>query len=80
MDRSACYGARYVPNGTGKVSDDKLTSLVRKHFDLTHKGIIEHLKLRRPIYPRTAAYGHLGRSEFSWEKTDKAKVLAAHLR
>jgi len=66
--------------GTGKVSDDKLTSLVRKHFDLTPKGIIENLKLRRPIYQKTAAYGHFGRSEFSWEKTDKAKLLAAHLR
>ncbi|MCC6651920.1 MAG: methionine adenosyltransferase, partial [Candidatus Eisenbacteria bacterium] len=47
--------------GTGKVSDDKLTSLVRKHFDLTPKGIIETLKLRRPIYRQTAAYGHFGR-------------------
>ncbi len=62
--------------GTGKVSDDKLTSLVRKHFDLTPKGIIETLKLRRPIYQKTAAYGHFGRSDFSWEKTDMAKVLA----
>ncbi|MEO5989249.1 MAG: methionine adenosyltransferase [Candidatus Eisenbacteria bacterium] len=66
--------------GTGKLSDDKLTSLVRKHFDLTPKGIIENLKLRRPIYRRTAAYGHFGRSEFSWEQTDKAKLLSASLR
>ena len=62
--------------GTGKVSDDKLTSLVRKHFDLTPRGIIEALKLRRPIYRRTAAYGHFGRGDFAWEQTDKAKVLA----
>jgi S-adenosylmethionine synthetase len=64
--------------GTGKVSDTKLTSLVRKHFDLTPKGLIEHLKLRRPIYRATAAYGHFGRNEptFTWEKTDKARMLA----
>jgi len=62
--------------GTGKVSDDKLTALVRKHFDLTPRGIIEALKLRRPIYRRTAAYGHFGRGDFAWEQTDKAKVLA----
>ena len=66
--------------GTGKVSDEKLTSLVRKHFDLTPKGIIEHLKLRRPIYQKTAAYGHFGRSEFAWEKTDKARLLAGSVR
>ena len=66
--------------GTGKVSDDKLTSLVRKHFDLTPKGIIESLKLRRPIYRQTAAYGHFGRPDFTWEKTDKAKALAAGVR
>jgi len=62
--------------GTGKVSDDKLTSLVRKHFDLTPRGIIEALKLRRPIYRKTAAYGHFGRGDFAWEQTDKAKALA----
>jgi S-adenosylmethionine synthetase len=63
---------------TGKVSDEKLTSLVRKQFDLTPKGLIEHLKLRRPIYKRTAAYGHFGRTEpsFTWERTDKARLLA----
>jgi S-adenosylmethionine synthetase len=66
--------------GTGKVSDVKLTSLVRKHFDLTPKGIMEALKLRRPIYRKTAAYGHFGRSEFSWEQTNKAKLLAASAR
>jgi S-adenosylmethionine synthetase len=63
---------------TGKVSDEKLTNLVRKHFDLTPKGLISHLKLRRPIYRLTAAYGHFGRTEpsFTWERTDKARVLA----
>ena len=65
-------------NGTGKVKDQKLTDLVRKHFDLTPLGLIDHLKLRRPIYHKTAAYGHFGRSEasFTWEKTDKARLLA----
>ena len=65
-------------NGTGKVKDQKLTDLVRKHFDLTPKGLIDHLRLRRPIYRKTAAYGHFGRSEasFTWERTDKARLLA----
>ncbi|MCC6350752.1 MAG: methionine adenosyltransferase [Candidatus Eisenbacteria bacterium] len=62
--------------GTGKVSDDKLTSIVRKNFDLTPRGIIEALKLRRPIYRATAAYGHFGRPEFAWEKTNRARDLA----
>ena len=62
--------------GTGKVSDDKLTSIVRKNFDLTPRGIIDALKLRRPIYRATAAYGHFGRPEFAWEKTNKARDLA----
>ena len=110
VDRSACYGARYVAKNlvasglcdrcevqiayaigvpqpvsimvdskrTGKVSDEKLTRLVRKHFDLTPQGLIKHLKLRRPIYRVTAAYGHFGRHEasFTWERTDKARLLA----
>jgi S-adenosylmethionine synthetase len=65
-------------NGTGRVSDVKLTDLVRKHFDLTPQGLIQHLKLRRPIYRATAAYGHFGRHEpsFTWEKTDRARLLA----
>jgi S-adenosylmethionine synthetase len=65
-------------NSTGKVSDKRLTDLVREHFDLTPKGLIEHLKLRRPIYRKTAAYGHFGRNEpsFTWERTDKARLLA----
>ena len=64
--------------GTGKVGEAKLTELVRKNFSLTHKGIIESLNLRRPIYQKTAAYGHFGRTEpeFTWEATDKAATLA----
>jgi S-adenosylmethionine synthetase len=64
--------------GTGKISDERLTALVRKHFDLTPQGLIKHLKLRRPIYRATAAYGHFGRTEasFTWERTDKARLLA----
>ena len=63
--------------GTGKVDNDKIVSLIRKHFDLTPAGIIERLKLRRPIYKRTAAYGHFGREEegFTWELTDYADRL-----
>ena len=65
-------------SGTGKVSDEKLSELVSKHFDLRPKGIIQMLNLLRPIYEKTAAYGHFGREEpeFSWEATDKAKALA----
>src|SRR5262245_20751256 len=110
VDRSACYGVRYVAKnlvasglcdrcevqiayaigirepviimvdseGTGKVSDEKLTQLVRKNFDLTPAGLIRHLRLRRPIYRATAAYGHFGRNGtgFTWERTDKARALA----
>ena len=63
--------------GTGKVSGPQITALVRKNFSLTPKAIIETLKLRRPIYRQTAAYGHFGRNEpdFTWEATDKAKAL-----
>jgi S-adenosylmethionine synthetase len=53
-----------------------LVELVRKHFDLTPKGIIKELDLLKPIYQKTAAYGHFGREEFSWEKTPKAEILA----
>ena len=65
--------------GTGKVSREKLTQLVRRHFDLTPYGLREMLDLVRPIYQKTAAYGHFGRKDpdFSWEKTDKAAALAA---
>ncbi|HQO57361.1 MAG TPA: methionine adenosyltransferase [Candidatus Omnitrophota bacterium] len=61
--------------GTGKIPEQKLVELVRKHFDLTPRGIIKALNLLQPIYQKTAAYGHFGREEFSWEKTDKAAVL-----
>jgi S-adenosylmethionine synthetase len=63
--------------GTGKISHDKLVDLIRKNFDMTPKGIIKTLNLRRPIYQKTAAYGHFGRNdpEFTWEKTDKAAKL-----
>jgi len=65
-------------HGTGVIADAEIEKLVRKHFDLTPKGMIEHLKLRRPIYRKTASYGHFGREEdtFTWEKTDKVDVLA----
>jgi S-adenosylmethionine synthetase len=65
--------------GTGRISEAVLAKLVREHFELTPRGIIESLNLRRPIYKATAAYGHFGRSEegFTWEKTDKAEVLRA---
>jgi S-adenosylmethionine synthetase len=64
--------------GTGKIGETKLTELVRKNFSLTPKGIIQSLDLRRPIYRKTAAYGHFGRTEpeFTWEATDKAAALA----
>jgi S-adenosylmethionine synthetase len=64
--------------GTGKISATKLTELVRKNFSLTPRGIIASLNLRRPIYQKTAAYGHFGRTEpeFTWEATDKAAALA----
>ena len=65
--------------GTGKISDEKLAQLVEKHFDLRPKGIIKALDLLRPIYFKTAAYGHFGRDEpeFSWEATDKVAALKA---
>ena len=66
---------RVDTHGTGKVDEDKLADAVRKNFELTPKGIIETLDLRRPIYKKTAAFGHFGRDEFSWEKTDKADAL-----
>ena len=63
--------------GTGKVSNDKLETLVRAHFDLRPVGLVKMLDLIRPIYQATAAYGHFGREEpnFTWERTDKADAL-----
>jgi len=67
--------------GTGKVSEDKLVGAIREHFDLRPSGIIEMLDLRRPVFRKTATYGHFGREddEFTWEKTDKADVLRKSL-
>ena len=64
-------------NGTGVIPDEQIAKLVRAHFDLRPRGIIQMLDLRRPIYSKTAAYGHFGREEpeFTWEKTDKAATL-----
>jgi S-adenosylmethionine synthetase len=65
--------------GTGKISDEKIAELVKKHFDLRPKGIVQMLNLLRPVYEKTAAYGHFGRDEpeFTWEATDKAAALKA---
>ena len=65
--------------GTGKISEDKISRLVEKHFDLRPKGIIHSLDMLRPIYSKTAAYGHFGRDEpeFTWEATDRAAALRA---
>ena len=65
--------------GTGVISDDKIAALVNEHFDLRPKGIVQMLDLLRPIYTKTAAYGHFGREEpeFTWERTDKAAELRA---
>ncbi len=65
--------------GTGKISDEKIAQLVSEHFDLRPKGIVKMLNLLRPIYRKTAAYGHFGREEpeFTWEQTDKAATLRA---
>jgi len=63
--------------GTAKIDEDKIAELVRANFKLTPKGIMESLNLRRPIYRKTAAYGHFGRNDpdFTWEATDKAAAL-----
>jgi S-adenosylmethionine synthetase len=65
--------------GTGKIADEKIVKLIEAHFDLRPKGIIQSLDLLRPIYAKTAAYGHFGREEpeFTWEATDKAEALRA---
>ena len=66
-------------DGTGRIDDTRICELIREHFPLTPAGIIKHLDLRRPIYRKTAAGGHFGRTDkdFTWERTDKAKALAA---
>jgi len=65
--------------GTGRIPEERITELVRSHFKLTPRGIIEDLDLRRPIYKKTAAFGHFGRNEpeFTWERTDRAAALRA---
>ncbi len=67
--------------GTGKLSDEKLTEIVRQHFDLRPAGIIKMLDLRRPIYKQTAAYGHFGRADLDlpWEKLDRVEELKKYL-
>ncbi len=65
--------------GTGKVSDEKLASIISENFDLRPLAIIEKLGLRKPIFKKTAAYGHFGRDEFPWEKTDMAETLKKYL-
>jgi S-adenosylmethionine synthetase len=67
--------------GTGRLADAQIAELVREHFDLRPKGLVDMLNLKRPIYRKTAAYGHFGRElpEFTWEKTDKADALKAAL-
>ena len=67
--------------GTGKIADERIAELVREHFDLRPKGLVEMLNLKRPIYRKTAAYGHFGRedADFTWERTDKADALKAAL-
>jgi len=66
--------------GTGKIADSAIADLVHKHFPLKPSDIIEHLKLKRPIYKKTAAYGHFGRElpDFTWERTDKVDTLKAY--
>ena len=65
--------------GTGKIPEEKIVKLIEKHFDLRPKGIIQTLNLLRPIYTKTAAYGHFGRDEpeFTWEALDKVQALKA---
>lgn len=65
--------------GTGKVAEAKIAAAIEKHFRLTPKGIIETLDLLKPVFARTAAYGHFGNPDYSWEKTDKAEALKSDL-
>ena len=68
--------------GTGKISDERILELVKKHFDMRPKAIIDYLGLLRPIYRKTAVFGHFGRDDpdFTWERTDKAEELRKALR
>lgn len=66
--------------GTGILPDEKLATIARKLFPLTPRGIIEHFKLRRPIYAKTASFGHFGRKDFPWEQTDKVAALKAAVK
>ena len=77
--RGAGLGARRLPTTPAQIPEDKLSDIVRANFKLTPRGIIESLDLRRPIYKKTAAFGHFGRTEpeFTWERTDKANALRA---
>jgi S-adenosylmethionine synthetase len=63
--------------GTGKISDEKILDLVKRHFDMRPKAIISELNLLRPIYRKAAVFGHFGRDDpdFTWERTDKAEIL-----
>jgi len=65
--------------GTGRIEDEKIAQLIHKHFDLRPRGILAMLDLLRPIYQKTAAYGHFGRDEpeFSWENLDRVEMLKA---
>ncbi len=74
-------GIYFDTHGTGVCEESKIEAAVRKHFSLTPKGIIQTLKLRRPIYQKTAAYGHFGREGegFDWEKTDRAEILKSEV-
>ena len=84
---SSAIGVAHPPSimidsyGTGKLSDNKLTDIVRENFDLRPAGIIKMLDLRRPIYRQTAAYGHFGRNDLNlpWEATNKAEALKKYL-
>jgi S-adenosylmethionine synthetase len=66
--------------GTGKLPEETLAALVRQVFPLSPKGMIDHLRLRQPVYLKTAAYGHFGRPEFAWERTDATDELLAKAR
>ena len=65
--------------GTGRLPDDEIAEIVKKEFDLRPAAIIEALSLNRPAYAATAAYGHFGREEFTWERTDRAEALRSYL-